>query len=92
MKTVSHWDALREYGIDVLTGEACSLMYRILCDLTLNGKRIVERCLSVHIESENWNSGSKEDPHVASSVVAIVMWRSTVFATYWGSMGSVCAT
>ena len=66
MKTVSHWDALREYGIDVLTGEACSLMYRILCDLTQNGKRIVERCLSVQIESENWNSGSKEDPHVAA--------------------------
>jgi hypothetical protein len=66
MKTVSHWDALREYGIDVLTGEACSLMYRILCDLTQNGKRIVERCLSVQIQSENWNGGSKEDPHVAS--------------------------
>ena len=66
MKTVSNWDALREFGIDALTGEACSLMYRILCDLTQNGKRIVERCLSVHIQSENWNSGSKEDPHVAS--------------------------
>jgi hypothetical protein len=40
MKTISNWDALREYGIDALTGEACSLMYRILCDLTQNGKRI----------------------------------------------------
>jgi hypothetical protein len=66
MKTVSHWDALREYGIDVLTGEACSLMYRILCDLTQNGKRVVERCLSVQIQSENWNHGSEADPHVAS--------------------------
>ena len=66
MKTVSHWDGLREFGIDLLTGEACSLMYRLLCDLTQSGKRIVERCLSVQIQSENWNSGSKEDPHVAS--------------------------
>jgi hypothetical protein len=66
MKTISSWDALREYGIDVLTGEACSLMYRILCDLTQNGKRIVERCLSVQIQSENWNHGSDQDPHIAS--------------------------
>jgi hypothetical protein len=66
MKTVSNWDALRQYGIDVLTGEACSLMYRLLCDLTKSGKRIVERCLSVQIHSENWNSGAKDDPHVAS--------------------------
>ena len=27
----------------------------------MNGRRIVQRCLSVEITSENWNSGSKED-------------------------------
>ena len=41
-------------------------MYRILCDLTENGRRIVERCLSVQIQSENWNHGSDAAPHVAS--------------------------
>jgi len=41
-------------------------MYRLLCDLTQRGVRIVERCLSVRIQSENWNCGSDEDPHVAS--------------------------
>lgn len=66
MKTIGSFDALREYGIVALTGEACSLMYRILCDLTKQGKEIVERALSVEIASENWNSGSKDDPHVAS--------------------------
>jgi hypothetical protein len=66
MKTIANWDALRPYGIDLLTGEACSLMYRLLCDLTQSGKRIVERCLSVQVQSENWNSGSTDDPHVAS--------------------------
>ena len=66
MKTIADWDALREYGIDALTGEACSLGYRILCDLTASGKRIVQRCLSVQIESENWNHGSDADPHVAA--------------------------
>jgi hypothetical protein len=66
MKTIANWDALREFGIDALTGEACSLMYRLLCDLTENGKRIVERCLSVQIQSENWNHGSDAAPHVGS--------------------------
>ena len=66
MKTVSNWDALREFGIDPLTGEACSLMYRILCDLTAKGKQVVERCLSIQLQSENWNCGSQDDPHVAS--------------------------
>jgi hypothetical protein len=66
MKTVANWDALSAYGIIALTGEACSLMYRILCDLTENGKRIVERCLSVQIQSENWNHGSDTEPHKAS--------------------------
>ena len=85
MKTVSHWDGLREFGIDLLTGEACSLMYRLLCDLTQNGKRIVERCLSVQIQSENWNTGSRDDPNVASSVVAIVMWRHLHFGRGFGT-------
>jgi len=66
MKTIANWSALEPYGIVPLTGEACSLMYRILCDLTQKGRRIVERCLSVQIQSENWNHGSENDPHVAS--------------------------
>jgi hypothetical protein len=66
VKTIAKWDQLSDFGIDPLTGEACSLGYRILCDLTEQGKRIVERCLSVEIQSENWNAGSEASPHVAS--------------------------
>ena len=66
MKTVSHWDALEPFGITALTGEACSLGYRLLCNITATGKRIVERCLGVEIQSQNWNHGSDDDPHVAS--------------------------
>ena len=69
MKTVSCWDHLRPYGIDALTGEACSLGYRLLCDLTARGRAIVERCLGVKIQSENWNGGPKDDPHVASIMI-----------------------
>ena len=68
MKTVSCWDEIRPWGIDALTGEACSLGYRLLCDLTARGRATVERCLGVKIQSENWNGGSTDDPHVASSV------------------------
>ena len=39
MKTISQWRHLEEYGIVPLTGEACGLMYRILCDLTEHGDR-----------------------------------------------------
>ena len=70
MKTVACWDDLRPYGIVVLTGEACSFAYRILCDLTATGKRAVERCFSVQITSESWNSGSAADPHVGSIMLS----------------------
>ena len=59
MKTVSSWDHLRPFGIVALTGEACSLMYRILCDITEDGKRVIEKCLSCELRPpENWNSGA----------------------------------
>jgi len=34
MKTVNVFDSLKEFGIDVLTGEACALSMRLLCELT----------------------------------------------------------
>ena len=42
MKTISSWDDLKAYGIDPLTAEACGLGYRLLCDLTAEGKKILE--------------------------------------------------
>ena len=45
MTTISNWQQLSEYGIVILTGEACGLAYRYLCDLTEQGKKIVEKCL-----------------------------------------------
>ena len=34
MKSIACWEDLNEFGIVPLTGEACGLMYRILCDVT----------------------------------------------------------
>src|SRR5690606_31043429 len=58
---------LEAYGIVLLTGESDAHMYRILCDITARGKRIIERTLGIEIKpAENWNGGSKSDPHVGS--------------------------
>ncbi len=70
MKYVRCFTDLRAFGLDCLTGEACGLNYRVLFDLTAKGKKIVEKCLDVKIESEPWNRGSKDDPHVASIMLS----------------------
>lgn len=81
MKTLNGWNALREFGIEPLTLEACGLAYRVLCDLTPQGKQIVERCFDVKIESEPWNSGTEEKPHVASIMLSPEMVQAlSVFA------------
>jgi hypothetical protein len=47
MKSIRCWDDLSRYGILPLTGEACGLSYRLLCDVTAAGKRIIEKALDV---------------------------------------------
>lgn len=63
MKTIRSWGDLADYGIVLLTGEACALTYRVLFDLTARGKKTVEKCFSAKIESEPWNRGDESDPH-----------------------------
>jgi hypothetical protein len=72
MKTIHCWDDLRPYGVVVLTGEACGLSYRILCDVTAAGKKVIEKALDVAGLDlrENWNTGPEEDPHVGSIMLA----------------------
>ena len=70
MKTLSEWRHLEPYGIVPLTGEACGLMYRILCDVTERGKAIVEKCLGCQVVlPENWNHGSEATQHIGSIMV-----------------------
>lgn len=54
MKTIDSWNDLRPYGIDLLTGESCSLMLRILFDLTAQGQKIVETCLGCKITAQRF--------------------------------------
>ena len=41
MKHIQSWDDLRQFGIHTLTGEACAVGLRILCDLTPDGVRVI---------------------------------------------------
>ena len=71
MKTISNWDDLRPHGIIALTGEACGLGYRLLCDLTERGQRLIEKALGCGLNpAGNWNCGSETDPHVGSVMLA----------------------
>ena len=68
MKTVNCWNDIEPYGIELLTGEACGLSYRLLCDVTEQGRKILAKCLGIPNLNlaENWNRGRAEDPHVGS--------------------------
>ena len=66
MKPVHSWNDLERYGIIPLTGEACGLSYRLLCDVTAQGKKVLEKCFGTPNLKlpESWNRGSEKDPHV----------------------------
>lgn len=55
------FDDLRPYGITPLTGEACGLGMRVLCDLTPAGEKILTDFLGGNVsfkKGSNWNSGA----------------------------------
>ena len=68
MHKINCWDDLRPFGIDLLTGEACGLSYRLLCDVTQKGKQTIQKALGVADLGlpDNWNGGDPHDPHVGS--------------------------
>ena len=72
MKSIRTWDDLSAHGIIPLTGEACGLSYRILCDVTARGKKIIEKALDVAQLGlrENWNHGNSDDPHIGCVMLA----------------------
>lgn len=72
MKRIDGIKNLEPYGIDALTGESDAHMYRILCDVTKNGKAIIERTMDVGLQlHDNWNSGKPDDPHIGSLLLPL---------------------
>ena len=66
MKSINCWNDLEPFGIVLLTGEACGLSYRLLCDVTAQGKMVLEKCFGTPNLNlpERWNRGSEQNPHV----------------------------
>ena len=61
MKTIRNWSDLRPYGIDCLTGEACGISARALCDLTEDGQKLVREFLGLPYNAPfapAWNSAA----------------------------------
>jgi hypothetical protein len=59
MKTIRNWHDLETYGIRCLTGEACLLSARALCDLTDDGQALVREFFGLPYSStfqDSWNS------------------------------------
>ena len=53
---------LKEYGFDLLTGEACGISMRLLIDVSPEAVKILEEFLSVQFTEENnsWNHGGQD--------------------------------
>ena len=75
MKTLASWGDLAPHGIIPLTGEACGLVYRILFDVTENGRKVLGTCFGVPDLRlpEPWNRGPAEDPHVGCIMLSAEM-------------------
>lgn len=73
MKTIRNWADLEPFGIRCLTGEACLLGIRALCDLTEPGQAIVREFLGLPYNApfqEAWNSGAVGSCFLPWSVLA----------------------
>ena len=78
MKTMRDGRDLENYGINLLTGEACRVGRRVLTDLTERGRRIVADMLGLGDQrgfAENWNSRVGGEPAVASFMLPNSMIR-----------------
>lgn len=75
MKIITCYNDLLPFGIDPLTGEACGLSYRILCDVTERGRKILGKALGIPALAlpEPWNRGGATDPHIGSVMLAFEM-------------------
>lgn len=69
---------LTRFGVNPLTGEACSYSMRVLCDLSQSGVELVSTFLGLQHTSDvfatNWNSTVNGSPAIAS----IMLTRGTL--------------
>jgi hypothetical protein len=67
MQQYDSWTDLERRGIGYLTGEACGLSMRLLCDVNERGRKTVETFLRCKlVDDSNWNTTVDGEPAVAS--------------------------
>jgi len=60
MKTIDNIRQLEPYGIDLLTGEACGIGMRLLCDVTPEGEKLLSSLLGgITLTTTAWNGEHK---------------------------------
>jgi len=77
MIVIRSWNDFKQYGINVLTGEACAYSMRLLCDLDEDGVDIIEHFLSVKREglADNWNTYVGEKAAIASVMISYKLFN-----------------
>ena len=69
MRTMRDWNDLRNYGVNFLTGEACAVGKRLLCDVSDQGRRLLCQVFGLPVNTrfaENWNSSVNGQPAIGS--------------------------
>ena len=84
MKTIYTLQDLEPYGVNLLTGEADRLSFRILCDLNEDGCALVSDYLGQPRDTkyaDNWNSTVNGQPAIGSVMLsADTLWELARFA------------
>ena len=68
-KTYRSGDDLKEFGFNLLTGEACGIGMRILTDLTEEGCAIWREFTRSEAAADNWNSGGVKSIMLPRSIL-----------------------
>ena len=76
--TISGWEDLRQFGINVLTGEACAYNLRLLCDVSEEGREAALEWLGLPHDTKlaaPWNSTVDGRPAVGSIMLDRNAWE-----------------
>lgn len=105
MKHIYNWNELEAYGIILLTGESCAYQYRLLCDVTQAGRKLIQQLFDLPGElglAENWNGDGEgragsimlpRDMFTPLAVFALIgAGCGKVFVHYDGSAHGIEAT
>jgi hypothetical protein len=74
--SIRGWKDLEAFGIVYLTGEACNINARLLCDVTKSGKELLESIFGCELVLRpNFNNGKDSDPHIGSILLPKGFWH-----------------